>query len=126
MKILPTISVLTTLFTIFACGSGESTPEVNVYDGPVDHALLKKAFDATTKPGQYAKWAEAYPIMLETVGKETATDGNKYYWAYMEGDKCIQAEVKHDGENFSGLKVTGPINKKNKDQFEACTSKTKK
>jgi hypothetical protein len=33
---------------------------------------------------------------------------------------------KQDGENFSGMKVTGPISEKNKDKFEACTSKTKK
>lgn len=128
MKMLTYITVLTTLFTIVACGSGQSTPEVNVnaYDGPVDHALLQKAFQATIKPGEYAKWAEAYPIMLETVGKETATDGNKYYWAYMDGDKCIQADVTQDGEKFSGMQVTGPISETNKDKFEACTSKTKK
>ena len=126
MKIITPITVLTTLFIIVACGSGESAPDVNAYDGPVDHELLKKAFAATIKPGQYAKWDEAYPIMLETVGKETAKDGNKYYWAYMDGDKCIQAEAKQDGENFSGMKVTGPIGEKNKDKFEACTAKTKK
>lgn len=126
MKKITPIVVLASLITIVACGSGESTPDVNAYDGPVDLVLLKKAFTATLPTGAYAKWAEAYPIMLETVGKETATDGNKYYWAYMDGDKCIQADVTQDGEKFSGMQVTGPISETNKDKFEACTSKTKK
>ncbi len=33
----------------------------------------------------WPNWDDAYPIMSETVGKETTTSGDMYFWTQMTG-----------------------------------------
>jgi len=106
-------------------------PAVKVYEGDVDYERLNKAMKKAATawgksgPGMYAPWTNAYNVMLEQAGKETAKEGNKYYWAYAKGDDCwyVQAENKDDKfQNAKAMKVAKNL----KAQYDECMKHIKK
>jgi hypothetical protein len=102
---------------------------VTIYEGPLDHDRLVAANNASARPkdgsAEWNKWDVGYRILLEQVGKETRVEGNKYLWAVLDGDTCIQLAVENEaGQIKNG--VVMKIGQEMSTMFEKCSAHARK
>lgn len=92
--------------TSAACGkgsSGEAAPS-GPYEGPL---TIERVMRAKGLVEQLEPWDAALARLQSVVGAPTKIEGDRHYWAVLEGEACAYFYVsRKDGEKYG---KTGPV-----------------